>query len=116
MAVYNAIKYNHDFAGAAGSLVPLSTFTSDGSDATATFTGLLTADFKEYLFLCNNIHPQTEDAQFSFQVNSVGGADFNETVTNSTWQSYVSETASSYAVQYTNNDIANGTTSSFRNI
>ena len=110
MAVYNAIKYNHDFAGAAGSLVPLSTFTSDGSDATATFTGLLTADFKEYLFLCNNIHPQTEDAQFSFQVNSVGGADFNETVTNSTWQSFVSETASSYAVQYTNNDIANGTT------
>ena len=51
----HCMKYNHDFAGAAGSLVPLSTFTSDGSDDTATFTGLLTADFKEYLFLCNNI-------------------------------------------------------------
>tara|TARA_B100001093_G_C26759731_1_gene985104 strand:+ start:37 stop:633 length:597 start_codon:yes stop_codon:yes gene_type:complete len=109
MAVYNAIKYNHDFAGAAGNLVPLSTFTSDGSDATATFTGLLTADFKEYLFLCNNIHPETEDAKFSFQVNAVGGADFNETATNSTWQAYVSETASQNALQYTNDDQGNGT-------
>ena len=109
MAVYNAIKYNHDFAGAAGSLVPLSTFTSDGSDDTATFTGLLTADFKEYLFLCNNIHPQTEDAQLSFQVNAVGGADFNETITSGTWQAYVSETASSNSLQYTNNDQHNGT-------
>jgi hypothetical protein len=37
MANYNAIRYNHDFLGQGGSLVLLSTFTSDGSDANATF-------------------------------------------------------------------------------
>ena len=41
MANYNAIRYNHDFLGQGGNLVLLSTFTSDGSDANATFNNTI---------------------------------------------------------------------------
>ena len=41
MATYNAIKYNVDYGGFAGNLIPISTFTSDGSDANATFNSSL---------------------------------------------------------------------------
>ena len=56
MSTYNAIKYNVDYGGFAGSLIPISTFTSDGSDANASFdSSLITSEFEEYLFIFNNI-------------------------------------------------------------
>ena len=43
-------------------LVLFSTFTSDGSDANAIFTSShIDSTYKEYLFVFNNIHPQTEE-------------------------------------------------------
>ena len=36
-------------------LVLISTFTSDGSDATASFTSGIDSTYKEYLFVFNNI-------------------------------------------------------------
>ena len=52
MATYNAIKYNVDYGGFAGNLIPISTFTSDGSDANDTFnSSLITSAFEEYLFM-----------------------------------------------------------------
>jgi hypothetical protein len=57
MANYNAIRYNHDFLGQGGSLVLLSTFTSDGSDANATFdNSIITDAYDEYLIIFNSIH------------------------------------------------------------
>ena len=61
MATYNAIKYNVDYGGFAGSLMPLSTFTSDGSDATATFTSGIDSTYNEYLFIYNNIQRITDN-------------------------------------------------------
>ena len=40
-------------------LVLISTFTSDGSDATASFTSGIDSTYKEYLFVFNNIHCET---------------------------------------------------------
>ena len=67
MANYNAIRYNHDFAGNAGNLTLLSTFTSDGSDATASFTSGIDSTYEEYLLVLNNIHPQTNGTTLAFQ-------------------------------------------------
>ena len=47
MANYHDIKYNVDYGGNAGSLFLLSTFTSDGSDATASFTSSIDSTYKE---------------------------------------------------------------------
>ena len=67
MATYNAIKYNVDYGGFAGNLIPISTFTSDGSDANATFnSSLITSAFEEYLFILNSVHPQTDGANILF--------------------------------------------------
>lgn len=79
------------------------------SDATVTFSSNIDSTYNEYMFLFVNIHPQTEDAQLQFQANAVGGSGFNETITDNTFQAYHSETASSQALQYTNNDQGNGT-------
>ena len=48
-------------------LVLISTFTSDGSDATASFTSGIDSTYKEYLFVFNNIHPETDAAHLTFQ-------------------------------------------------
>ena len=60
MADYTAIKYNVPF-GKAGNLKLLSTFTSDGSDDTATFASGIDSTYKEYLFIFNSIHGETDN-------------------------------------------------------
>ena len=109
MATYNAIKYNVDYGGNAGRLIPLSTFTSDGSDATATFTSGIDSTYKEYLFIFNNIHPETNDITFGFQVDTGTNTNYNQTITSTSFFSYHREddvTGVSYA---TGGDQAQGT-------
>ena len=114
MATYNAIKYNVDYGGNAGSLIPLSTFTSDGSDATADFTSGIDSTYKEYLFIYNNIHPEDNDITFQFQVNASGGSGYNETITSTSFFSYHRED-DVYGTSYsTGGDQAQGT--SFQNL
>ena len=70
MAVYNAIKYNHDFAGAAGNLFPLATSTISSGTANVTYNSGIDSTFKEYLFIWNNIHMSTNgESTFGFQVD-----------------------------------------------
>ena len=96
------------FSGDAVTYNLLQTQTAS-SDSTISFTSGIDSTYDEYMFLFVNIHPQTEDAQLSFQANAVGGSGFNETITDNTFQAFHSETASSQALQYTNNDQGNGT-------
>ena len=110
MAVYNAIKYNVDFAGLAGSLIPISTFTSDGSDATASFTSGIDTTYKEYLFILNDIHPQNNDIALGWQANASGGSGYDETITSAAWYAYHYENNSGVQLAYsTGGDQAQGT-------
>ena len=114
MANYHDIKYNVDYGGNAGSLFLLSTFTSDGSDATASFTSSIDSTYKEYLFIFTNIHPESNDISFSFQANASGGSGYNETITSTSFFSYHRED-DVYGLSYsTGGDQAQGT--SFQNI
>ena len=114
MANYHDIKYNVDYGGNAGSLFLLSTFTSDGSDATASFTSSIDSTYKEYLFIFTNIHPESNDITFQFQVNASGGSGYNETITSTSFYSYHRED-DVYGMAYsTGGDQAQGT--SFQNI
>ena len=114
MANYHDIKYNVDYGGNAGSLFLLSTFTSDGSDATASFTSSIDSTYKEYLFIFTNIHPESNDISFSFQAIASGGSGYNETITSTSFFSYHREDDVSGLSYSTGGDQAQGT--SFQNI
>ena len=63
-----------------GSLNLISTQTASGS-STIDFTSGIDSTYKEYIFKFTDIHPATDNVQFSFQANVSGGSGFNETIT-----------------------------------
>ena len=101
MATYQSIRYNIDYGGKAGSLMPLLLFTSDGSDANATFSTKIDSTYDEYLFILNNIHGETADTHMAWQCNAVGGSGFNETITSSAFISKHSEDDGTANLGYT---------------
>jgi len=110
MATYNAIKYNVDYGGFAGSLIPIATFTSDGSDSNATFTSGIDSTYDKYLFIINNIHPQTDNTTFGFNGSADSGSNYNVTKTTTFFRATQEENDSSAALSYeTGKDIAQGT-------
>jgi hypothetical protein len=54
------------------------------SSATISFTSGIDSTYKEYLFTFNNIHPATDNTNFSFQVDTGTNTSYNITCT-STW-------------------------------
>ena len=70
---------------------------------------ILDSTYKEYIFIFNNIH-LASNTPFSFQANVVGGADFNETITSTSFFGRQAEDASGAQLSYSGaNDQAQGT-------
>tara|TARA_R100001530_G_scaffold25686_1_gene20740 strand:+ start:238 stop:828 length:591 start_codon:yes stop_codon:yes gene_type:complete len=110
MATYQSIRYNVDYQGNAGSLMPLLLFTSDGSDATADFTSKIDSTYDEYLFIFNNIHPETDNTIFGFNGSIDGGSNYNVTKTTTSVDVFHTEDDSTLGPRYnTSHDIAQGT-------
>jgi hypothetical protein len=111
MATYQSIRYNVDYGGKAGSLMPLSLFTSDGSDATADFTSGIDSTYSEYLFIFNNIHPETNNTNFSFQASIDSGSNYNVTTTNTLFHAfhYEDNSGTPYIAYDTSRDLAQST-------
>jgi len=84
MATYQSIKHDLDYGGRAGSLIPISTFTSDGSDSDASFTSGIDSTYDTYLFIFNNIHPQTDNRGLRFIASTNGGSSYG-VATTTTW-------------------------------
>ena len=90
-------------------LVLISTFTSDGSDATATFTSGIDSTYKEYLLVLNNIHPETNGTTLAFQTTT-DGSNFNVTTTSTFFQFRHKEDGSTQGLEYEGgSDQAQGT-------
>jgi hypothetical protein len=110
MATYNAIKYNVDYGGFAGSLIPIATFTSDGSDSNATFTSGIDSTYEEYLFIFNNIHPQTDNRGLRFIASTDGGSNYGVATTSTAFQATHGEGDAGGALAYnTEHDAAQST-------
>jgi len=111
MATYQSIRYNVDYQGKAGSLIPLLTFTSDGSDDTADFASKIDSTYDEYLFIFNNIHPETDSVYFQFNGRD-GSTAYDATKTSSVFSAFHKEgaggTEEEMAYQ-TGQDVAQGT-------
>ena len=96
-------------ASAIGSMVFISKQTASSS-ATISFTSGIDSTYKEYLFTFNNVHPATDNAEFSFQGNAAGGSGYNETITSTQFEAYHTEDGSATSLAYkTARDQAQGT-------
>ena len=94
---------------AIGSMVFISKQTASSS-ATISFTSGIDSTYKEYLFTFNNMHPATDNAEFSFQGNAAGGSGYNETITSTQFEAYHTEDGSATSLAYkTARDQAQGT-------
>ena len=91
-------------------LVLISTFTSDGSDATASFTSGINSTYKEYLFVLNDIHPQTDGAVFEFQASTNTGSSYGVTATTTCFDAVGDEANENQGLGYrTASDLAQST-------
>ena len=110
MANYNAVKYDGFSKGA---LTLIKTLTASSS-ATLSFVDgsssvVLDSTYKEYLFIFNNIHPETDGANFSVGFRD-GSTDYDATKTSTHFISAHNETDSATQLSYeTGNDLAQGT-------
>jgi hypothetical protein len=90
-------------------LVLISTFTSDGSDATASFTSGIDSTYKEYMFVFNNIHPES-GSFLTFNGSVDGGSNYNVTKTTSLFVAAHNEGGSDSTLTYrTGEDLAQST-------
>ena len=88
----------------------IATATSDGSDSSLGFTSGIDSTYDVYEFVLTNIHPETADQDFEFQVNASGGSGFNETITSTFFYAYSAEGGGDASVAYvTAEDQAQGT-------
>lgn len=61
------------------------------SSATLSFVLGLDSLYDAYEFRFMNMHPATQNVQFSFQTNASGGSGFNETITSTYFEAYHNE-------------------------
>jgi hypothetical protein len=71
---------------------------------------VLDSTYKEYMFIFNNMHPATDNVNFTFQGNAAGGSGYNETITSTWFVAYHDEADSATSLEYnTGNDLAQST-------
>ena len=80
-------------------LTLISTHTASAS-ATLDITSGIDSTYDSYEFHCVNMHPATDEVQFSFQVNASGQTGFNETMTTTMFETFHNEGDGSTALQY----------------
>tara|TARA_B100001063_G_scaffold175595_1_gene164555 strand:+ start:685 stop:1284 length:600 start_codon:yes stop_codon:yes gene_type:complete len=79
MATYNAIKYNVDFGGSSGHLIPIASSTFSNSSG-VTFTTLQQTIFDEHLVVVSDFHNDTDNRQCTISFSS-DGSNYNRPVT-----------------------------------
>jgi len=94
-----------------GALKLISTQTASGS-ANLSFTSGIDSTYKEYIFKFYNIHPATDDVQFTFQASTNGGSSYGVATTQTSFFAFQNEAGNSTSLGYsTTFDGAPNTTS-----
>jgi len=92
-----------------GALTLLSTQTASSS-ASISFTSGIDSTYDSYVFKFINIHPATDAADFSFQVDTGTNTNYNQTMTTTFFRAYHYEDGSTQGLSYlTTVDQAQGT-------
>ena len=80
-------------------LVYISTATASSS-ASLDITSGIDSTYNEYQFHFLNMHPATDNVDFTFQVNASGGSGFNETITSTAIDIYHNEADGATSLGY----------------
>ena len=92
-----------------GSLTHIATQTASSS-ASLSFTSGIDSTYKEYIFYFVNIHPATNNQEFTFQGSTNSGSSYGVTITSTFFQAYHAENGSATSLAYnTNKDLAQST-------
>jgi hypothetical protein len=92
------------FANASGgTLILLSTQTASSS-ATISFTTGLDSTYDEYIFKFINCHPANDGVQFSFNMSTDGGSNYNVTKTTTAFDAYHNESDTTTVLSYASGD------------
>ena len=92
-----------------GDLVFISKQTASSS-ASISFTSGIDSTYKEYVFYFVNIHAQTDQVQFHFNMSTDGGSNYNVTKTTTIFSAFHSEADDNNGLTYAGSlDIAQGT-------
>ena len=83
-------------SGFGGSMVFVSSATASSSASIEFSLG----SYKEYKFFFVNIHPQTDDVSFDFNLSTDGGSNYNVTKTTTSFYSYHDEAGTDTALAY----------------
>ena len=87
----------------------IATATSDGSDSSLGFTSGIDSTYDVYEFIFTNMHPATNQVDFTVQFNASGGSGFNETITSTFFYAQHGEADATTFSYYTSMDQAQGT-------
>ena len=103
-AASKALKWNSTPNGfetgdIAGSMILLATETADGSGTTLTFDSDIDSTYKEYIFKYINIHPQTDQVNFTVNFRD-GSTAYDATKTTTSFETYHREDDVHAAVAY----------------
>jgi hypothetical protein len=94
---------------ATGNMVLISSQTASAS-ASISFTTGINSTYKEYQFWFINIHPATDGADFSFNLSTDAGSNYNVTKTTTSFRAYHDEADTATALEYeTGSDLAQST-------
>ena len=105
-SIANVTAYN--VAIATGKMVLLSSQTASAS-ATISFTTGINSTYKEYQFWFVNIHPATNGANFTFNLSTDSGSNYNVTKTSTFFRAYHSEGDDTSLSYFTTEDLAQST-------
>ena len=98
-----------------GSLVLISTQTASSS-STISFTSGIDSTYKEYIFKFINIHPASDDVQFTFQSSTNGGSSYGVATTQTSFFAFHNEAGDSTSLGYSTTFDGGGNTTSFLTI
>jgi hypothetical protein len=113
-AASKAIKFNSNNNGfetgdVGGSLVLISEQTASSS-STIDFTSGIDSTYDSYVFKFINMHPATNNVQFTFQADTGTNTNYNQTITSTTFETFHREDDANSSLSYrTPADQAQGT-------
>lgn len=103
MSTYTDIRYDYNLpSGSGGGLTLLQTNTITSGVASSSFTSGIDSSYRTYLFKFYNMHPATDDKQFSFNLSTDGGSNYNVTKTSTVFRAFHSESGSTSSLGYEN--------------
>ena len=107
--VFNSNNNGIEAGDVGGSMVLISEQTASSS-STISFTSGIDSTYKEYIFKCINIHPATNEQNFTFQADTGTNTNYNQTLTSTYFRAYHDEDDGATAFGYLNSrDQAQGT-------